>query len=168
MRSLLVSIFILLFITVSAQGTKVSKQTQKLYQQAMSAAEEGNYRVAISLLTTLINSDKFFPDAWLSRAGLHGELRLYPKAVADYEEAFKLNPHATEYKLPYSINLAGMGQFEKALDAVNDFLALPNLNESSRKAATYRKSSYEFAIQQAKESASKNYIFEPKNLGDSI
>ncbi|MEY3436655.1 MAG: hypothetical protein RL335_1111, partial [Bacteroidota bacterium] len=168
MRSLLVSIFILLFITVSAQGTKVSKQTQKLYQQAMSAAEEGNYRVAISLLTTLINSDKFFPDAWLSRAGLHGELRLYPKAVADYEEAFKLNPHATEYKLPYSINLAGMGQFEKALDAVNDFLALPNLNESSRKAATYRKSSYEFAIQQAKESVSKNYIFEPKNLGDSI
>ncbi len=168
MRSLLVSIFTLLFITVSAQGTKVSKQTQKLYQHAMSAAEEGNYRVAISLLTTLINSDKFFPDAWLSRAGLHGELRLYPKAVADYEEAFKINPHATEYKLPYSINLAGMGQFEKALDAVNDFLALPNLNEASRKAATYRKSSYEFAIQQAKESASKNYIFEPKNLGDSI
>lgn len=168
MRTILLSIFLFSFSSVSAQGTKISKQTQKLYQQAMAAAEEGNFRTAINLLNTLIQIDRSFPDAWLSRAGLHGELREYKEAVADYEEAFKLNPNTTAYKLPYSINLAGTGQFEKALNAVNDFLTVSKISDGSRKAAIYRKSTYEFAITYAKEHATNQYVFEPKNLGDSI
>lgn len=163
---------ILLFfagLSSAAQDSKVNKRTQKIYQQVIALADEGRYQDAISLCDNLIQTDKNFIDAWLSRAGLYGQLRNYPNAVADYEEAFKLNPvYTTEYKLPYSINLAGTGQFEKALVAVNEFLLLPNLNDNSRKAATYRKSSYEFAIQYSTEHPSNNYVFAPKNLGDSI
>ena len=28
--------------------------------------------------------------------------------------------YTRDYKLPYSINLAGMGEFEKAFDAINE------------------------------------------------
>lgn len=169
MRQLLFFFFILTGLSVSAQEVKVNKRTQKLYQEAIATADEGRFKEAISLFDKLIETDKNFVDAWLSRAGLHGQIRAYEKAVADYEEAFKINPdQTTEYKLPYSINLAGMGAFDKALLALNDFLDLPNLNESSRKAAAYRKACFEFAVQYAKDHPSNNYIFSPKNLGDSV
>jgi outer membrane protein OmpA-like peptidoglycan-associated protein len=64
--------------------------------------------------------------------------------------------------------LAGIGQFDKALTAVNQFLQNKTLNERSIKAGRYRQSVFQFAIEYAKQHPSKNYVFEPKNLGDSI
>ena len=34
----------------------------------------------------------------------------------------KILGYTIEYKLPYSINLAGLGEFEKALNAINELL----------------------------------------------
>ena len=69
---------------------------------------------------------------------------------------------------PYSINLAGLGKFNDALNAVNNFLSIDNLNDKSRKSAEYRKSCYEFAIQYAASHTNTNYEFAPVNLGDNI
>lgn len=168
MRLFLLTIIFLFSVEAFAQG-KVNKQTQKLYQEAINTADEGDLKGAISILTQLLKTDKTFIDAWLSRGGIYGQLRSYKEAVADYEEAFRINPSATqEYKLPYSINLAGIGQFEKALNAVNEFAQLPTLNEASKKAAAYRKACYQFALEYARKNPAPNYVFSPQNLGDSV
>jgi hypothetical protein len=70
--------------------------------------------------------------------------------------------------LPYSISLAGTGQFEKSLSAITRFLQIPTLNAQSKKAGNYRKSVYEFAVDYEKKHPAGNYVFAPQNLGDSI
>ncbi|MEY3432596.1 MAG: hypothetical protein RL131_532, partial [Bacteroidota bacterium] len=62
--------------------------------------------------------------------------------------------YTREYLLPYSINLAGAGQFEESLHAVNRFLLIPKLNEQSILAARYRKKNMEFAIADRKQDTS--------------
>lgn len=165
-------LFLITGIFSLAQGydpQKVSKQVQKIYQQAIEAADEGRYRDAITLVDKALSADKRFVDGWLSRAGLHGQLRDYPRAVADYERAILLDSvYSSDYQLPYSINLAGTGQFQEALTAVERFLQLPNLNENSRKAGEYRRKCYRFALQQEKNHPIGDYEFTPENLGDSI
>jgi outer membrane protein OmpA-like peptidoglycan-associated protein len=147
---------------------KVSKQAKTIYDLAIQKAEDGQYMESIKMLDKAISTDKNFVDAFLSRAGINGQIKNHRNAVADYEKAFALDPvYTQDYKLPYSINLAGIGEFEKALEAVDDFATSPSLGENSRKAAAYRRKSFEFAIAHAKTHQGQ-YVFEPKNLGDSI
>ena len=93
------------------------------------------------------------------------------KPASDYyEKAFALDLNYTiEYKLPYSINLAGAGEFQKALDAINELLdKKPPKNPTALKAAQYRQRCYEFAVNYAKNHPENNYVFTPINLGDNM
>src|SRR5207249_9645547 len=69
---------------------------------------------------------------------------------------------------PYSINLARLGEFEKALNAINALLSKSISNSNVKKAAEYRQKTYQFAVDFAKSSAAKNYVFNPLNLGDGV
>ena len=168
---LILLIFCALLGSVYAQSyypDKVDKKTAALYAQAISAAEAGNFKDGINFLDKAIQQDTKFVDAYLSRAGMYGELKDYKAAIQNYETAFGLDSaYSNDYKLPYSINLCGNGDFEKALDAVNSFLTNPKLNDVSVKSGLYRKKTYEFAIDYKKTHANA-YLFEPKNMGDSI
>jgi outer membrane protein OmpA-like peptidoglycan-associated protein len=102
-------------------------------------------------------------------AGMYGEIKDHPNAVAAYEKAKAIDSnYFKDYNLPYSIDLAGTGEFQKALDAVNVFLTITNLNERSRKSGEYRQKCFSFAVDYEKNKKITNYKFEPKNLGDSI
>jgi outer membrane protein OmpA-like peptidoglycan-associated protein/Tol biopolymer transport system component len=170
-QSLLFTCCLLITLLTQAQKynpDKVNRQARTIYDLAIQKAEDGQYLDAIKMLDKAIATDKNFVDAYLSRAGINGQIKNHKNAVLDYEKAFSLNPAYThDYKLPYSINLAGIGAFEKALEAVDDFAMDPALGDNSRKAAAYRRKSYEFAIQHAKNHQGQ-YVFAPKNLGDSI
>src|SRR4030095_10161899 len=76
--------------------------------------------------------------------------------------------YSAEYKLPYSINLAGQGRFEEALAAINWLLGKEKIGSSTRRAAEYRKKTFEFAVDYAKRNPATNYVFAPQNLGDSV
>jgi outer membrane protein OmpA-like peptidoglycan-associated protein len=97
-------------------------------------------------------------------------MKNYPKAVEYYEKAKAVDSvYFLDFDLPYSIDLAGIGNFAAAMQAVDSFLTIPTLNETSRKAGTYRQSCYRFALDYAtSHPASNNYQFTPINLGDSI
>lgn len=149
--------------------SKVSKKASALYDKAIETARDGNFQEGIRLLKDAVKMDPKFMDAWLSIAGMYGELKNYQSAIENYEKAKAIDAqYFQDYHLPYSINLAGKGEFEKALAAINDFLTIPNLNESGRKAAEYRRKSYSFAIEYLKQKPLGEYKFEPFNLGDSI
>ena len=148
---------------------KVNKKAAQLYSKALEQAEAEDFKAGIETLKQAIKADNGFEDAYLSLAGMYGELKHYQDAIDNYEKAKAIDSnYFLDYNLPYSINLAGKGDFDKALDAVNRFLTVSNLNEQSRKAGDYRKRCYQFAIDYARAHNNNGYRFEPQNLGDSI
>lgn len=148
---------------------KVNKKAGDVYAQAYEEAREGKLTEAITHLQEALRYDANFVDVYLSRAGIYANLRNYPASVADFEKAMQMDSvYSKVYDLPYSISLAGLGRFDKALQIVNRFLENPRLNEQSKKAGEYRKSTYEFALQYEKDHNTKGYVFTPTNMGDSI
>ncbi|MBS1496533.1 MAG: OmpA family protein [Bacteroidetes bacterium] len=148
---------------------KVNKKAGNIYAQAYEEATDGKYNEAIVHLNEALKADPKFVDVYLSRAGIYANLKNYTASVADFETALSMDKmYASTYLLPYSISLAGLGEFVKALQAVDSFLSNPTLNKQSINAGNYRKKTYEFAIDFAKKHPSAGYIFAPKNMGDSI
>ncbi|NJO25736.1 MAG: flagellar motor protein MotB, partial [Bacteroidia bacterium] len=145
------------------------KKVQQLYTTGIEQAQDGNYKAAISSLEQVVYLDSNHVDAYLSLGGVYGQLKSYDLAVEYYEKAFARDTVNTKlYRLPYSINLAGKGEFQKALDAVTEYLLNPRLGEASRKAGDYRLRCYQFAVDYAAKNQLKDYTFTPRNLGPNI
>jgi len=148
---------------------KVPKKARLIYEKAYEQAMEGEYGASLISLESAIQAEPKYVEAYLSRAGIYAEMKNYALSVQDFEKALLLDAvFSATYQLPYSISLAGMGNFEKALQAINHFLNLPGLNQQSIKAGNYRKSVYEFAIAYGKAHPGNGYDFKPLNLGDSV
>ena len=154
----------------SYDPSKVNKKAIILYNQAMERAQDGNLTHAAGLLLQCIEIDNKYLDAYLSLAGVYGQLKNYKASVEYYEKAIPQDTNYTiEYKLPYSINLAGLGEFEKALNAITELLEKnPPKNSTSLKAAEYRKRCFQFAVDYTRKNANKSYVFAPQNMGTSI
>lgn len=164
-------IFQLISFSVFAQYdvTRVDKKAVAIYEKAMEFADVSKYKEAMALLQQAIARDESYIDAYLSIAGIYGQLKDYNQSVLFYEKAFALDTaYTSDFWLPYAINLGGKGDFEKALQATNNILAKPNLHPTTRKAAEYRQKSFQFALDYAKTNTASNYVFAPKNLGDAI
>jgi outer membrane protein OmpA-like peptidoglycan-associated protein/tetratricopeptide (TPR) repeat protein len=171
-RSFLFS-FILLHIstTLFAQYdvSRINKKAIEAYNKGIEKAQDGKYNEAIESMQEAINRDAKYIDAYLSLAGVYGQIKNHTQSVATYEKAFSLDSNYTsDYRLPYSINLAGMGEFEKALNTINSLLARTNISPNTRKAAAYRQKTYQFAIDYARDQSIKNYVFQPANLGEGV
>lgn len=163
-------LFLFLFtLSLSFTVTAQNKKAIKAYEDAVLQLRDGLIKDAIPLLGKAIEYDPEYIDAYLSLAGVYGELKNYQKAIYYYEIAkTKDSSYFLGYLLPYSINLAGEGRFTEALAAIDRFLSLPNLNDRSIKSASYRKQCYAFAIDYASKHPESNYRFNPVNLGDEI
>ena len=166
-------VFILLSIDLCANAqydaSKVNPKAAQLYSKAQELAQNDAFPQAIEALQKAVKIDNQFEDAYLSMAGMYSELKNYQEAIHHYEIAKSIDSiYFIDYNLSYSISLAGMGQFEKALEAINVFLSIPNLNRSSAYSGEYRKKCYEFAVAYANTHPVKDYQFDPKNMGDSI
>jgi outer membrane protein OmpA-like peptidoglycan-associated protein len=149
---------------------KINKKAIALYDRAMERLQDENYATAAGLLLQSIDIDKGYVEAYLSLGGIYGQLKNYKSSTEYYEKAFALDSNYTiDYKLPYSINLAGLGEFEKALAAINDLLIKkPPKNSTSLKAVQYRKRCYEFAIDYARKNVNTSYVFAPQNIGNGV
>lgn len=166
-------IFSLLLFTSSFSQydpSKINKKAVPFFEQAGERAREGNYASAAGLLQQAIELDKNYVDAYLLLADIHGKLKNYKSSTENFEKAFALDSvYTIGDKLSYSRQLAGMGEFEKALSAITELLAKkPPRNSNSLESALKRKRAYEFAVNYARNNTIKNYVFAPQNLGSSI
>ena len=173
MKNLVLLIAVLLlssnFLFSQYDVSKINKKAIEAYNKGLEKAQDGKYKDAIESLQEAIHGDPKYIDAYLSLAGVHGQMKNHAQSVATYEKAFGIDSNYTsDYRLPYSINLAGMGEFEKALNAINALLSRSNLSPNTRKAATYRQKTYRFAVDYANNEAIKNYVFQPANLGEGV
>ncbi len=66
---------------------KLVKKARESYDAAMIMLRDGYTKDAIPLLQKAIENDPLFMDAYLSLAGVNGELKQYAKAVSYYEKA---------------------------------------------------------------------------------
>lgn len=172
MKAIVVCFCSLMILKANAQGYDPGKVNPKIlanYEKALDMLQDGAIKQAVPLLMDCINADSSFLDAYLSLAGACGELKQYQRAIQLYELAMRKDPEYTRiYNLPYSINLAGLGRFKEALDAVNIFIAIPNISDRGMKSARYRQRTYQFAIDYQSTHQPRNYEFLPENLGDSV
>ncbi|HEY2349603.1 MAG TPA: hypothetical protein VGH64_11320, partial [Puia sp.] len=161
----------LLVLRAGAQydPAKIDKKAVQLFDQSMMEGRERNLKAGVELLKKAVAVDNHYADAYLSMAGMYTELKNYQAAVDNYKIARSIDSiYFKDYSLSYSIPLAGLGKFEAALAAVNDFKSIPTLHESSLRAADYRIRSYQFAIDYAAKKINRDYKFDPHNMGDSI
>jgi outer membrane protein OmpA-like peptidoglycan-associated protein/tetratricopeptide (TPR) repeat protein len=148
---------------------KVNKKAAQLYSKGLELAQNDDFKGGIETLKQAVHVDPAFEEAWLSMAGMYGELKNYQGAIDSYEKARAIDSNFfKDYNLPYSINLAGKGDFDAALQAIHTFLTVPNLNETSRKAGEYREKTYRFALDYSAAHPATGYKFDPLNMGDSI
>ncbi len=168
-------LFIVTFLTISSaysqyDRAKINKKAIQLYDLALQRIDDGNLTIAAGQLMQAIESDKNFVEAYLTLAAIYGKLKSYKSSILNYEKAISLDSNYTlDYKLAYSIQLAGQGEFDKALTAVNELLTKkPPKNQTSLASAQKRKQSYEFAIDYEKKNSNTLYVFAPKNMGSTI
>src|SRR5690349_4126195 len=97
--------------------SKINSKARKMYDEGLAKATENRFDDAISYLLQAIYLDSNYVDAYLSLAGVYGQMKKPALSAEYYEKALRKDSFATRvYKLPYAINLAGMGNFSKALD----------------------------------------------------
>jgi outer membrane protein OmpA-like peptidoglycan-associated protein len=166
MRFLIALLFLFSVLPVCAQNRKAVDW----YNMALNELSTNNNRKkALEYLDEAVKADSTYINARLSRAGIYADMKDYAASVAEYDHARAMDTaYFFDMNLAYSISLAGIGAFDKALEAVNRYLAIPNLNDRERGAGLYRQRTYQFALDLAREQSLSNYVFAPVNLGDSI
>jgi len=148
---------------------KINKKAFSVYMQAMEKANARDFKGAIDLLNQCIAIEPKYADAFLSLGGVYGQLKNYKSSTENYEKAFAIDSNYTsEYRLPYSINLAGQGKFQDALNTINSLLHSKKISPATIRAAEFRRKTFQFAVDYAGSHSNSSYQFSPINLGDSI
>lgn len=148
----------------------VSKKARQLFEQAYQRAADGHMPLAIGLLQQAVKADPRYIEAWVALGKIYNQLRRYDLSCAHYEKAIAIDTAYTLPELyPYSVSLAGNGQFEKALSAINSLYATKKpANPVTLEKMDQWKKAYEFAVEFARTNPDSNYVFAPRNMGDSI
>ncbi len=147
----------------------INKKAAATYQTALEMLANDARREVIPVLEKAISQDAKFVDAYLSLGGVYADLKDYNNSIIYYEKAISIDSiYSKYYLIYYSENLAALGRFNDALNAINKFLTIEKLSDKSRNNALHWKSCYEFAIQYSATHNAGDYQFAPVNLGDSV
>jgi Tfp pilus assembly protein PilF len=114
---LLLLIFLFTAFASAAQGydpNKVNKKAVAFYNQAIEQAQSGKFAEGIALLDKAIQADAKFVDAYLSKAGMYGEMKDYMKSIA------------TITNFPIPLTSPGLEILKKRLKQLMILLWIPN------------------------------------------
>src|SRR3984957_19298428 len=93
-----------LLATAQYNPDKVNKKAAQLYSKALEMAQGDDFKDGIKTLQEAVRIDNSFADAFLSMAGMYGELKDYTNAIQNYEKARAIDSdYFKDYNLPYSI-----------------------------------------------------------------
>ena len=88
--------FFLLLLSVSRSFAqynpeKISKKAIDAYTKGIEKAQDNQYREAVAFFQEAIQRDPAYVEAYLSLAGVFGQIKDYPMSTATYEKAFALD-----------------------------------------------------------------------------
>src|SRR5450631_549012 len=105
MKCLLTVLLFIICFGVQAQydPSKVKPRAAQLYAKALEMAEGDNFKQGIETLQQAVKIDSTFADAYLSLAGMYGEIKNYQRAIDNYEKAKNIDSvYFIDYTLSYS------------------------------------------------------------------
>ena len=88
--SLLISCLLILtstFVFAQYDVSKINKKAIEAYNKGLEKAQDGKYKDAIESLQEAIHGDPKYIDAYLSLAGVHGQMKNHAQSVATYEKS---------------------------------------------------------------------------------
>ncbi|MGZ3846945.1 MAG: tetratricopeptide repeat protein [Flavisolibacter sp.] len=77
--------------------SKVNKKAIESYNKAMERVQSDDYKAAIPIFQDAIQKDPNYIDAYLSLAGVYGQIKNYQQSVDAYEKAFSLDSNYTSF-----------------------------------------------------------------------
>src|SRR5215204_4779221 len=75
--------------------SRINKKAVAVYDKAMILAGDGNLTAAVPFLQEAIKLDGKYIEAYLSLAGVYGQMKEVEASVATYEKAFALDSNYT-------------------------------------------------------------------------
>ncbi|MBD0374121.1 MAG: tetratricopeptide repeat protein, partial [Flavisolibacter sp.] len=67
--------------------SSINKKATEAYNKGLENAQDGRYKEAIDLLQEAVNRDANYIEAYLSLAGVYGQLKNYQQSAIIYEKA---------------------------------------------------------------------------------
>ncbi|MFM7723441.1 MAG: OmpA family protein [Bacteroidota bacterium] len=162
-------------LPVNGQYSSKSKKAIKLFKEAQVVPSQQidlktgypDFNSGIQLLDKCLLKDPNFWEAYLLRAEFHLNVRNKTEAIADYENALRINPeHSRTGMTFYQLGdlYLDRGDYAKSLQYIQRFLKNPNANSDYLKLGKLIYESAIFSID-----AIKNPVpFEPINAGPGI
>lgn len=95
-------------------STQAEVSTDTLFEQALQAQKDGQHDQAITLLTPLLARDSKNTEAYVVRAGIYNNQKKSAQAIADYQQALKLDPKNASAQGGLGWALILEGRFEEA------------------------------------------------------
>src|SRR5450631_1448405 len=90
------------FVSAQYNPEKVDKKAVRLYSKAMELAQDEKLKEAIKTLQLAIQIDNKYEEAYLSLAGMFGQLKNYPAATDNFEKARDIDSiFFQDYNLSY-------------------------------------------------------------------
>lgn len=165
MRSIFLGYILLSCLYVQAQTVTyetAKKKAQASFDNAILAVRDYNDSAAIGFLQDALRIEPNFADAYGQLGITYVTMKKYKDAIASFDKLKQLDSGALRpAMLAYSRALAGTGQFQAALQMIDQYLMV---SKSTSPKAAGLKANYEFAVH----AAVQQVPFEPHNLGDHI
>ncbi|NIG53246.1 OmpA family protein [Chitinophaga sp. Cy-1792] len=138
------------------------KKARASFDKAQAAISVYHTADAVPFLKEAINIAPNYLDAYGQLGMCYIELKDYKEAVNTFSKFKQLDSSSLrQIMVPYSRALAGTGDFNGALQMINQYIAGAKV---SSRLAEKLKANYTFAVNDK----NKNHPFQPNNLGDNI
>ena len=151
------------------QPDNISKKARKKYDEARTLYSQGDYSTAMEDINSAIKIEPKFIEALALRANIFADSKNYTSSISDFEKAITLDSvFSNKYLSNYSNTLAGLGNFEKALETINLYLKNNQLGAKSIEFAKDKKKCFQFAVDYKKNHPSNSFDIEISDLGPGI
>ena len=166
-------VLILLIAFLGIQGIGFSqlstskKKAIELYDQADNYRVRGQYDVAIELLKEAIEKDKNFVEAYFRLGFTYKSMRDYYRSNLSLEKGLSLTQDPKKQKgffLELGDNYLKLGEYQKALDFLNNYLAIETTNQQRIALAGLWKRNAEYGLRNKKIQSQ----YQPRQLGDTV
>lgn len=154
-------------ISAEAQLSTTKKKAIELYNQADNFRVRGQYEAAISLLKEAIEKDRNFVEAYFRLGFTYKSMRDYHRSDLSFEKGLSLTTDPRKQKgffLEMGDNYLKQGEYQKALDFLNQYLAVETTNRQRIALAELWKRNAEYGLRNKKIQAQ----YKPHQLSDTV
>ncbi|MGX5820452.1 OmpA family protein [Chitinophaga lutea] len=142
------------------KGDKADRKAMELFDKAQESMRSMQYDDVLAYLNEALAIRPNFPDAYGQMGMTYTIMKRYPDAVKTFKKLLEIDPDGLKFiRTSYIKALAGMGQFQEALEMLKAYQQTPSYSKGTGDKLL---KNLEFAV------TTKAVPFQPQNMGDGI